>query len=291
MDKKQDSPKKQEAISNINAFKSQLAEDSPTLAYLEYFLRLSLFGATARIEGAWEVSNPQLTLAFDKKSRGLLTVDAWIPVKNLQSAEGNVEEDIIRRGFHVPPEGLHVQVGRVPPPKSSTNELSSVDGQTVPAMDHEHYFLAKVVLGRSYNASLEAIAQMTLPEGYDSFIVEKGDPEGDSKSVEYVIKDAGHILPAFLTIVHWDPEEETRSRQRVTCENCDLKPATVYCKADAASLCQECDVKLHTSSKLAGKHQRVALSGGQGLTIATPCRTHPDHLVEFFAPRAPSLFV
>jgi hypothetical protein len=36
---------------------------------IEYFLRLSMHASTAKIMSAWEVSNPQLTLQFEKRSK------------------------------------------------------------------------------------------------------------------------------------------------------------------------------------------------------------------------------
>lgn len=58
--------------SNNNKSKSILSEltvDSPTFTFIEYFLRLNLHASTAKIIQAYEVSNPQLTLQFEKRSK------------------------------------------------------------------------------------------------------------------------------------------------------------------------------------------------------------------------------
>ena len=48
---------------------SELTVDSPTFTFIEYFLRLNLHASTAKIIQAFEVSNPQLTLQFEKRSK------------------------------------------------------------------------------------------------------------------------------------------------------------------------------------------------------------------------------
>ena len=48
---------------------SELTVDSPTFTFIEYFLRLNLHSSTAKIIQSFEVSNPQLTLQFEKRSK------------------------------------------------------------------------------------------------------------------------------------------------------------------------------------------------------------------------------
>ena len=59
---------------NSNSHKSQnvlseLTVDSPTFTFIEYFLRLNLQASTAKIIQSFEVSNPRLTLQFEKRSK------------------------------------------------------------------------------------------------------------------------------------------------------------------------------------------------------------------------------
>ncbi|KAK6917432.1 B-box-type zinc finger [Dillenia turbinata] len=42
------------------------------------------------------------------------------------------------------------------------------------------------------------------------------------------------------------------------CELCE-SPAKMHCESDAASLCWECDVKVHTANFLVAKHNRILL--------------------------------
>ncbi|CAH8335753.1 unnamed protein product [Eruca vesicaria subsp. sativa] len=43
------------------------------------------------------------------------------------------------------------------------------------------------------------------------------------------------------------------------CDSCKYAAATLFCRADAAFLCVQCDGKIHTANKLALRHERVLL--------------------------------
>nr|UOF76497.1 CONSTANS-like protein [Olimarabidopsis pumila] len=43
------------------------------------------------------------------------------------------------------------------------------------------------------------------------------------------------------------------------CDSCKSTAATLFCRADAAFLCNECDGKIHNANKLASRHERVWL--------------------------------
>ncbi|KAL1810487.1 hypothetical protein DCAR_0730189 [Daucus carota subsp. sativus] len=44
------------------------------------------------------------------------------------------------------------------------------------------------------------------------------------------------------------------------CEACERAPAAFICKADAASLCANCDAEIHSANPLASRHQRVPVA-------------------------------
>lgn len=46
---------------------------------------------------------------------------------------------------------------------------------------------------------------------------------------------------------------------KVQCDVCEKAQATILCCADEASLCAECDTRVHAANKLASKHQRLSL--------------------------------
>uniref|UniRef100_A0ACD5V5J6 Uncharacterized protein n=1 Tax=Avena sativa TaxID=4498 RepID=A0ACD5V5J6_AVESA len=46
---------------------------------------------------------------------------------------------------------------------------------------------------------------------------------------------------------------------KVQCDVCAAQAASVFCCADEAALCDECDRRVHCANKLAGKHRRLSL--------------------------------
>ena len=182
---------------------------------------------------------------------------------------------------------------------------SSKNGKIV-----KRLMLCKVAIGRAYNAADDFAKVAAIPDGYDSFIIdikkENVSSTGNGKknninksrdsisepsevcerehreSFDFIVKDSNQILPTFVVVFEFDAEAEKRSRQKVSCENCERRIATVFCQSDAANLCDQCDSEMH-SSKLAARHVRVALEGNGSQTFSS-CRIHPDKIVEFFCP-------
>lgn len=58
-----------QSVAGDKDYLTVLNGDTGAYAFLEYFLRLSMQASTAKILSAWEVSNPQLTLQFEKRSK------------------------------------------------------------------------------------------------------------------------------------------------------------------------------------------------------------------------------
>lgn len=46
---------------------------------------------------------------------------------------------------------------------------------------------------------------------------------------------------------------------KIQCDVCEKQRASVFCAADEAALCEECDQRVHRANKLATKHQRFSL--------------------------------
>lgn len=264
---------------------SQLSEDSSSFAYVEYFLRLSLHASTAKILSAWEVSNPQLTLQYEKRCKDVLTVDSWVDISRLEGP--NSEDDVLKRGFHFDGagSGFKFNVGRIKMDDQKKDECGKVV---------KRFLLCKVAIGRSYNAAEEYANIAVVPDGYESFFIDRDcihiksencedEPvSADSEqSYEYIIKESAQILPTFVVTCQYDPEAEGKSRQKVLCENCESCPATIFCQADSANLCDNCDRQMH-NTKLLARHPRVPLENGP--QTFSYCRSHHDKIVEFFCP-------
>ncbi|XP_073135320.1 zinc finger protein CONSTANS-LIKE 3-like [Henckelia pumila] len=49
----------------------------------------------------------------------------------------------------------------------------------------------------------------------------------------------------------------TCETSKIICDSCKTTPALLFCRADAAFLCLECDSDIHAANKLASRHARV----------------------------------
>ncbi|KAK9836360.1 hypothetical protein WJX81_008514 [Elliptochloris bilobata] len=61
----------------------------------------------------------------------------------------------------------------------------------------------------------------------------------------------------------------------VKCDICEAQEGSVFCFAENAVMCEQCDVSKHTSSKQAAKHERVALSKAAESTQCDICQDRP----------------
>ncbi|CAA7402440.1 unnamed protein product [Spirodela intermedia] len=68
---------------------------------------------------------------------------------------------------------------------------------------------------------------------------------------------------------------------KILCNACEAAEARVYCCADEAALCWECDQKVHAANKLASKHQRVPLTSSSS-SLVPKCDICQDALGYFF---------
>ncbi|GAB2274851.1 hypothetical protein Dimus_009623 [Dionaea muscipula] len=62
-------------------------------------------------------------------------------------------------------------------------------------------------------------------------------------------------------LLHFREGGEKKTRQRKTMKNCELciSPARIYCDSDQASLCWDCDSKIHGANFLVTRHSRTLL--------------------------------
>lgn len=221
----------------------------------------------------------------------------------------NTEDVVLERGFQFSTSGsgMNFPVGKIDLEKfCETSGESQKNGKII-----KRLMLCKVAIGRAYNAADDFAKVAAIPDGYDSFVIDvkkeqhkknssaynkkanssresigesilEVDSEESRDSFDFIVKDSNQILPTFVVIFEFDLDAEKRSRQKVSCENCERRVATVFCQSDAANLCDQCDTEMH-SSKLASRHARVPLESNGAQTFSS-CRIHPDKIVEFFCP-------
>ncbi|GMI89767.1 B BOX 21, B-box domain protein 21, long hypocotyl under shade, salt tolerance homolog2 [Hibiscus trionum] len=58
---------------------------------------------------------------------------------------------------------------------------------------------------------------------------------------------------------------------KIQCGVCNKEPASVFCTADEATLCDACDHRVHHANKLASKHQRFPLLHPSSPDQVPPC--------------------
>ncbi|KAL4379344.1 hypothetical protein GQ457_02G013880 [Hibiscus cannabinus] len=62
---------------------------------------------------------------------------------------------------------------------------------------------------------------------------------------------------------------------RILCDACESAPAIVFCAADEAALCRDCDEKVHMCNKLASRHVRVGLANPSDVPRCDICENAP----------------
>jgi hypothetical protein len=76
-------------------------------------LQLSCRSTGVKDIAVWSVNNPHLTVAFERRAQGLLSVDCWVNISQLDM--NNPIQDICKRGFTMPEagEGLPFATGNL----------------------------------------------------------------------------------------------------------------------------------------------------------------------------------
>ena len=150
----------------------------------------------------------------------------------------------------------------------------------VDAKIQKTFVYCRVGLGRAFVVDAKKpAADQQLPAGYDSFYLKQAASEDKKDGTHlYLIKQQNQLLPLYVATFEFDPVEEKRSRERPMCDNCEKCIADVFCSADGAYLCKDCDVNLHCS-KIAQRHQRSQL--GRGPDAFGSCRIHQQS-IEYF---------
>ncbi|ORZ32805.1 hypothetical protein BCR44DRAFT_1515132 [Catenaria anguillulae PL171] len=268
--------------------KTQLASNSPQFAYLEYFLQLSLRASSARILSAHALSNPHLTVQFEKRCADILTLDAWIDPALLPPA--NAEDEVVRRGFVFSPQsaapGIRVGIGSLKVSHTlSKGSAADAGKQQQQPPNVRRAILCKVGIGRAYINNLEGAGRDALPDGYDSCrwrlaLAPIARPRRARLLPRILLTSPTQILPLYIVTYEYDPSLERKLREKPHCDNCETHLADVYCAADAANLCKSCDTQLHSANKVVQRHVRTPI--GKGADVFGHCRLHPDKLVEFF---------
>lgn len=71
----------------------------------------------------------------------------------------------------------------------------------------------------------------------------------------YRVKRADQVLPS--AVLEFEMKPLRIHVPQPVCELCEALPATLFCPADRAHLCDECDERVHSSTRMLARHTRV----------------------------------
>ncbi|KRH92239.1 putative E3 ubiquitin ligase, partial [Pseudoloma neurophilia] len=115
----------------------------------------------------------------------------------------------------------------------------------------------------------------------DDFFSTIVDNEVDIRKFSYVIKDQDRILPLYELSFKFDIELELKSRKGNICERCEKNDATMFCVAERAAFCEECDQKIHFDS-FTKRHIRHYYSNLGKQQKFFHCLDHQNIIVDYF---------
>eukprot|EP00388_Colpodella_angusta_P008078 GDKJ01022330.1.p1 GENE.GDKJ01022330.1~~GDKJ01022330.1.p1 ORF type:complete len:650 (+),score=104.67 GDKJ01022330.1:104-1951(+) len=98
---------------------------------------------------------------------------------------------------------------------------------------------------------------------------------------DYVVFDTSQVLPMFAVQFVFDPTSPESLLARL-CDSCNQEAASLWCAADQAALCPECDEYIHSRNKLTRRHVRVSINERE--TPPPPCPEHKDELMTLYCP-------
>eukprot|EP00742_Colponemidia_sp_Colp-10_P004319 GILJ01004608.1.p1 GENE.GILJ01004608.1~~GILJ01004608.1.p1 ORF type:complete len:562 (-),score=83.28 GILJ01004608.1:168-1853(-) len=291
-----DTSRREEVPADFLAKQTPLSRHSDEWARIEYLLQLSARTTAVKVTNVWSIGNPHLTMQFEKRTQNMLTLDSWVDVTRL--GEDNGVQEVCQRGFKFPPSGLLFSSGNVSvnshgedSRNTEVNQLLSRVRLGAGGRRPFEYLLCKIGVGRSYclEESTPPTDKIAIPPGYESIYLHRAENEtgaegevvGKSYKHDYILFDSPQVLPCFLVNFEYDPAMEEKMKAP-RCDVCEEAIATVYCTADNARLCADCDEETHSHNKLVSRHIRVPVSE-QPKSFGV-CSTHPDVTVEFFCP-------
>lgn len=107
------------------------------------------------------------------------------------------------------------------------------------------------------------------------------DQEVNIRKFSYVIKDQERVLPLYELSFKFDINLELKSKKGNICERCEKNDATMFCVAERAAFCEECDQKIHFDS-FTRRHTRHYYSNLGKKQKFFNCLSHPDTVVDYF---------
>ena len=217
-----------------------LSKKSDEYTRIAYMLQLALRSNDVEDVRVWKVENPHLAVQFQKRTAGMLVLDAWVDATSL--GEQNAVQSVFSRGFKFPASGAGMGFTH------GNCHLGGSDGSAAPAAGGAHQFLyTQIGVGRSFVMD-DPAAKKVLPPGYDSIYIQRNlDRDGDGKfsmeeyaaaashdargaqdyEHEYMLLDPTQVCARYLVEFFYTPGAAAR-RAAASSARAQLEPAGLH---------------------------------------------------------------
>jgi rubredoxin len=288
-----------------------ITRDSDEWGVAEAFLQLVYRTSNVSLRSLWTVSNPALLARFERRAR-----DAYGIFPTVVAAEdisSNITlGSICDKGYPDIAEGVRVKVGNVPLPTGYLN--AGTDGTRKQGRGRRMFevLICRVIVGKSYVMDeQETKSDITtgrrsgieeLSPDYDSILIRPGPHDGEMHALtvsaatpssltkgylpphtfcqSYILRNGDQVLPMFVCRFEIDTDKD-EPLALIPCQNCDANAATIWCAADSAALCPDCDESHHSVNRLTQRHIRVPIN--ERPRESGPCAIRADLPAELWS--------
>jgi hypothetical protein len=288
-----------------STFSLPLGREAEEWAPIEAFLHVIYRTSNLTLRSLWSVSSPSGSAKFEKRVKDLTAVVPTVIAAQDIGAKLTLSA-VCDRGFPDSASGIRIQVGNQSLPSRFLD--AGVDGTRKQGRGRRVFecLIAKVGVGKSYvldppHSSDDNLIEDLAPE-YDSVLIR---PSAEDISMHaltvtssipgnlvrgflpphtfcqtYIVREGAQVLPLFVCRFEVDTDKE-EPLSLSPCQNCDVNPATIWCAADSAALCPECDELHHALNALTQRHIRVPVN--ERPRPAGPCGIRSEKQAELWS--------
>ncbi|KAL8271405.1 hypothetical protein Esti_004606 [Eimeria stiedai] len=284
------------ALEDPQPLKICVIDDINALAGWEYWLKLSYFTADLHVVRAWSLNSKSTEVSFESQARASVASSLrppW-PPRQLSSDAASAF------ALHGPVVYSFLDADCMQDPQDLDEVLKGKrftcnwEQQIFPAGALEapssysasptgtfRVLLCKLATGSTlaHDESAGDFATREIPGAYASLaLIESSPATNETKMLRmmYRVKKGSQVLPSV--VLEFSFVSLLIEVSQPMCEVCELLPATLFCPADRAHLCDECDELHHSASRLLSRHKRLPVTHspfqfGQ-------CPNHPSEMID-----------
>ena len=280
-----------------------VARDSEEWGAIESFLQLTYRISNVSLRGLWSVSNPTALARFERRSKDMAAIVPTV-ISADEIGESLRLQDICESGYPASAVGIRIHIGNLPLPSGFMDAGS--DGVRKQGRGRRVFetLILRAAIGKAYlvydvSAAGEGVID-DLSKEYDSILVKPSDPETHALKVTsaspsvvtesflpphafcqtYILRDGSQLLPMFVCRFEIDTDKD-EPLSLAPCQSCEQNAATIWCAADSAALCPECDESHHSVNHLTQRHIRVPIN--ERPRPPGPCSIFADKQAELWS--------